>query len=68
MMPKTENADATARIMAMQTTYVLPILSVVIALRLPAGLPLYSGLITTLFAVGQQYYIIRQQPKMTVNN
>ncbi len=60
MMPKTENADATAKVMAMQTTYVLPVLSAFIALRLPAGLPLY-WIITTLFAIGQQYYIMRQQ-------
>ncbi|HAG27611.1 TPA: hypothetical protein DCG61_02425, partial [Patescibacteria group bacterium] len=35
---------------------VLPIISVVIAWNLPAGLPLY-WIVTTLFAVGQQYYI-----------
>ena len=61
MMPKTEGADATAKVMAMQTTYILPILSVLIAVRLPAGLPLY-WIVTTLFAVGQQYYIMRKQP------
>jgi YidC/Oxa1 family membrane protein insertase len=47
--------------MTVQTTYVLPIISMVIALRLPAGLPLY-WLITTLFAVAQQYYIMRKHP------
>ena len=63
MLPKTANQDPTARVMAMQTTYVLPLLSVFISLRLPAGLPLY-WIITTLFAVGQQYYIMRQaQPQ-----
>jgi YidC/Oxa1 family membrane protein insertase len=52
----TTSTDATAKIMNLQMTYILPIISVVIAWRLPAGLPLY-WIVTTLFAVGQQYYI-----------
>ncbi len=52
--------DATAKAMMVQTTYVLPVISVVIALRLPAGLPLY-WMVTTLFAIGQQYYIMRKR-------
>ena len=56
MMPKTQSADSTTKIMSMQTTYVLPVVSAIIAVRLPAGLPLY-WIVTTLFAVGQQYYI-----------
>lgn len=68
MMPQTAGADTTAKAMAFQTTYVLPIISMVIALRLPAGLPLY-WIVTTLFAVGQQYYILRkQQPVPNVTN
>jgi YidC/Oxa1 family membrane protein insertase len=55
--------DQTAKIMAMQTTYILPIISVVIAARLPAGLPLY-WIVTTLFAVAQQYYIIKKHPAL----
>ena len=65
MMPKITGADATTKAMAMQTTYVLPVVSMIIALRLPAGLPLY-WIVTTLFAVGQQYYILRIKPKVTV--
>ncbi len=66
LMPKVSGQqDATVKALTMQTTYVLPVISIVIALRLPAGLPLY-WVVTTLFAVGQQYYIIRQQPKVTV--
>ncbi len=62
MMPKAgPGQDPTMRIMAIQTTYMLPVVSVLIALKLPAGLPLY-WIVTTLFAVGQQYYIMRQQP------
>ena len=62
MLPKTPGGDATTKAMQMQTTYVLPVISVVIAMKLPAGLPLY-WIVTTLFAVGQQYYIMRKQPK-----
>ena len=51
MMPKqTGQQDSTQKIMAMQTTYVLPVISVIIAVKLPAGLPLY-WIVTTLFAV-----------------
>ncbi len=61
MMPKANSGqDATMRAMSVQTTYVLPFISVIIAWRLPAGLPLY-WIVTTLFAVGQQYYILRKQ-------
>lgn len=62
MMPKTPGQDATAKAMSLQTTYVLPVISVLVAMRLPAGLPLY-WIVTTLFAIGQQYYIMRKQPK-----
>lgn len=58
MMPKTPNQDTTARMMSLQTTYFLPVVSVIIALKLPAGLPLY-WIITTLFGVGQQLWINR---------
>ncbi len=56
MLPKGPSTDSTAKVMALQTTYVLPVLSAFIAWRLPAGLPLY-WIVTTLFAIGQQYYI-----------
>jgi YidC/Oxa1 family membrane protein insertase len=58
MLPKTAGADATAKAMNVQMLYVLPLISIVIAWRLPAGLPLY-WIVTTLFAIGQQYYINR---------
>lgn len=61
MLPKnTAGQDTTAKIMQMQTTYILPIISIVIAIKLPAGLPLY-WIVTTLFAIGQQYYIMKKQ-------
>jgi YidC/Oxa1 family membrane protein insertase len=59
MLPK-NTTDATAKAMNVQMLYVLPIISIVIAWRLPAGLPLY-WIVTTLFAIGQQYYIMRKQ-------
>jgi YidC/Oxa1 family membrane protein insertase len=65
MMPKMAGQDATTKAMQMQTTYVLPVVSMIIAIRLPAGLPLY-WIVTTLFAVGQQYYILKTKPKVTV--
>lgn len=60
MMPTQSGQDSTAKIMSWQTTYVLPLISMFIAWKLPAGLPLY-WIVTTLFAVGQQYYIMRKQ-------
>ncbi len=61
MLAKSQPSDdPTAKMMQMQTTYILPLVSVFIALKLPAGLPLY-WIVTTLFAIGQQYYIIRKQ-------
>lgn len=56
--PPNKNNDATANALAVQTVYILPLLTVFISLRLPAGLPLY-WFVTTLFAVGQQYYIMK---------
>jgi len=70
MLPKNSSApqDATAKAIQMQTTYFLPIVSVVIAIKLPAGLPLY-WLVTTLFAVGQQYWLAkRHQPVVVKEN
>ena len=62
MLPSTASTDPTAKAMNLQTTYVLPIISVIIAIKLPAGLPLY-WIVTTLFAVAQQYYIMRKEDK-----
>mgnify|MGYP001563294983 FL=1 len=52
--------DSTQKIMSMQMTYMLPVVSVVIAWNFPAGLPLY-WVVTTLFGIGQQYIINRQR-------
>lgn len=50
--------DPAAKAMAIPTMYVLPLVSIYIAWKLPAGLPLY-WIVTTLFAIGQQYYFNR---------
>ncbi len=68
MMPKQgQQQEGLAKMMSVQTTYVLPIISVVIAVKLPAGLPLY-WIVTTLFGVAQQYIINSQKTLTNVNN
>lgn len=42
-----------------QMLYLMPVFTVIISMRLPAALPLY-WIITTLFAIGQQWYATRQ--------
>ncbi len=56
----TKSGDASAQAIQMQTMYLLPLVSIFIAWRLPAGLPLY-WVVTTVFAIAQQYYIVRKQ-------
>lgn len=51
--------DQTARLMNAQLTYFMPVLTAFIAIKLPAGLALY-WVVTTLFAIVQQYYIMRK--------
>ena len=43
-----------------QMMYLMPVFTVLIAGRLPAALPLY-WIVTTLFAIGQQWYVFRQK-------
>lgn len=61
MIPKKTQGpkDKTAALMNAQLTYFMPVLTIIIALRLPAGLSLYWA-VTTLFAIGQQYYIMKK--------
>jgi YidC/Oxa1 family membrane protein insertase len=60
MMLPQSSTDATAKAMNVQMLYILPLVSIFIAWRLPAGLPLY-WIVTTLFAIGQQYFIMRKK-------
>lgn len=52
-------SDKTAAMMNMQFTYIMPVITTVVAISLEAGLSLY-WVITTLFAIGQQWYIMRK--------
>ncbi|MBU6447289.1 membrane protein insertase YidC [Patescibacteria group bacterium] len=61
MLPKAGGGDATTKALQFQTLYFLPLITILFSLRLPAGLPLY-WIVTTLFAVGQQYYIMKTNP------
>lgn len=47
-------------IMQNQMLYLGPILTFIIGLRFPAGLPIY-WITTTLFMIGQQYYIFKKE-------
>jgi YidC/Oxa1 family membrane protein insertase len=53
--------DPTQNAMQAQTLYVLPALTVIISLRVPAGLPLY-WITTTAFAIIQQWIMLRSSP------
>jgi YidC/Oxa1 family membrane protein insertase len=57
LMPKNQDGPAMNR----QIMYLFPILTFVFALTLPAALPLYWAT-STLFMIGQQYYIIKKNP------
>ncbi len=59
---KTDNSqqDSTQKIMSAQMTYMLPVISVVVAWNFPAGLPLY-WVVSTVFGIAQQYYLTRQK-------
>jgi YidC/Oxa1 family membrane protein insertase len=52
--------DPTTNIIQKQMLYFLPAMTFIIGISLPAGLPLYWA-VTTLFAIGQQWFIIRKQ-------
>jgi YidC/Oxa1 family membrane protein insertase len=62
MLPKNPSQDSTAKIMSYQTLYLLPAMTLFIGFTLPASLPLY-WIVTTLFGIAQQYYIIRKEAK-----
>lgn len=53
---KEENVAEMAQSMQQQMIFIMPIMTVFIALRFPSGLALY-WVMTTIFSIGQQYYI-----------
>ena len=60
--PPGQKMEMTANILQKQMLYFLPAVTFIIALRLPSGLPLYWT-VTTLFAIAQQWFIIRSRAK-----
>lgn len=56
MMPKDAVQDSTTKSLNLQALYFFPIITIVFAWNLPAGLPLY-WIVNTLFAIVQQWYI-----------
>ncbi len=59
LTPKKQDGKDPANAMASQMTYIFPVLTVFIALRLPAALPVYWS-VTTLFAIAQQYLVMHR--------
>jgi len=62
MLPKQQSQDTTAKMLSYQTLYFLPAVTLFIGIKLPASLPLY-WIVTTVFGLAQQYYIIRKEAK-----
>ena len=60
MQQPNKPTDSTARIMRAQMLYMFPLVTLFIGLKIPAGLVLY-WIVTTLFGIAQQYYIIRKE-------
>jgi YidC/Oxa1 family membrane protein insertase len=58
LMPKTNEKNVQSA-MTTQMTYIFPVLTVLIAAKLAAALPLY-WVVTTLFAILQQYLILHR--------
>ena len=53
-----KDEEGMAEIMQKQMMFMMPLMTVVIALRFPSGLALY-WVVTTLFSLGQQYYLAK---------
>ena len=67
MMPsqKIKKDSDFSTIMTKQMTYFMPVVTVFIALNLPAALPLY-WIAVTLFGIGQHYITMRSMQKAKV--
>ncbi|MGA2666710.1 MAG: YidC/Oxa1 family membrane protein insertase [Patescibacteria group bacterium] len=57
--PKDGSSADPASLVSSQMMYLMPLITVFIAGRLPSALPLY-WIITTLFAIGQQWWVMRE--------
>lgn len=58
---KKMNVKDFSSIMSTQMVYFMPLITVFIAMTLPSALALY-WIVTTLFAIGQQYIIMKKKP------
>lgn len=67
--PKTEGSrdEQFAAVMSQQTTYLFPVITVIIGISFPAGLTLY-WIISTLFTIIQQELYFRNHPMPSVSN
>jgi YidC/Oxa1 family membrane protein insertase len=57
---KNKKAGGISTMLGSQMTYFLPVITILIGSRLPAGLPLYWAT-TTLFSVSEQFFVRRKQ-------
>jgi YidC/Oxa1 family membrane protein insertase len=62
MQQPKKSTDPTANIMRAQVLYMFPVVTLIIGWRIPAGLVLY-WIVTTLFGIAQQYYILRKEAR-----
>ncbi len=65
--PKKEGGPDMSAMISKQMLYLMPVFTVFIAGRLPAALPLY-WIITTAFAIVQQWWVFRENPKEEKEN
>jgi len=63
MRPKGQVKDSMQQMLSKQMLFIFPIFTVIIASRLPAALPLY-WIVTTIFSVAQQYFVLKNQKAM----
>lgn len=61
--PKEEDATKAAQDLSQRMVYFMPLLTVFIGATLPAALAVY-WIVTTLFSIAQQWYLVRTQPAL----
>jgi len=61
-LPPTASNDSASKMLSYQTLYFLPAVTVFLGIKFPGGLTLY-WVVTTLFGIGQQYYILHREAK-----
>ncbi|MBI3952665.1 MAG: membrane protein insertase YidC [Candidatus Doudnabacteria bacterium] len=64
---KQASQDPTAKMMSIQTLYVLPGLTFIFGLQFPAGLTLYWAA-STLFGIVQQYYFLKKEARVLIES